>query len=82
MTARAAKLCGMNTESDEASQRDILAAFTDYTRVADWAREALAFCYSNGILPDEEIEINPQENVTREDIAQMLYNMLDAASLL
>ena len=38
MVARAAKLCGMDTEMDTAAIRDMLAQFVDYVQVADWAR--------------------------------------------
>jgi hypothetical protein len=47
-----------------------------------WARESLAFCYDNGILSSEVLEIKPKEYVTRAEIADMLYNMLLVAKLL
>ena len=43
MVARAAKLCGMNTDYTTAAARDILSQFGDYTKCADWARSPLAF---------------------------------------
>ena len=80
MTARAAGLCGMNTAENAA--RDILAGFSDYVKVSDWALNPLAFCVQSGILSDEPLEIKPKEHVTRAEIAEMLYNMLVAAQLL
>ncbi|MDY3030624.1 MAG: S-layer homology domain-containing protein [Clostridia bacterium] len=80
MTARAAGLCGMNTAENAA--RDILAGFSDYVKVSDWALKPLAFCVQSGILSDEPLEIKPKEHVTRAEIAEMLYNMLVAAQLL
>lgn len=74
MIARSAKLCGMNTEY--AQTRDILSEFTDYTTVSGWAESAMAFCYDNQIISNEETEINPWKNVTRAEIAVMLYNVL------
>ena len=82
MVCRAAKLCGMKTDYDEISVRDILAAFTDYTAADDWSKMALAFCYDSKILSDSEIEINPLHFVTRAEISEMLYNMLAYAELL
>ena len=82
MTARAAKLCGMDTTLDAATIRDILAPFGDYITVAGWARESLAFCYRGKILPDEEFDIQPTVAIKRCEIAQMLYNMLDKARLI
>jgi len=82
MLARAAKLCGLNTEISSDGVRNVLAQFTDYTKVADWAQSSLAFCYGNGILPDEAMEIKPEETVTRAEVADMLYNMLCLAKLM
>ena len=82
MVARGAGLCGMDTQMDAFSARDVLAGFIDYVEAADWAYSALAFCYQEGILPDDAIEILPQQPVTRAEIAQMLYNLLNRADLL
>ncbi|MDD6309283.1 MAG: S-layer homology domain-containing protein [Clostridia bacterium] len=82
MVQRAAKLCGMAKSYDENSVRDILAGFVDYAKSGDWARESLAFCYDNGILPDSDMEILPKNAVTREEVASMLYNLLLTAKLL
>ncbi len=82
MVARAAKLCGMDTELTTFEIRNILAVFSDYVKVADWSTNALSFCYSEGILSDEALKINPSEAMTRAQIADMLYNMLSKAKLL
>ena len=82
MVARAAKLCGMNTEYSTAAARDILSQFGDYTKCADWARSSLAFCYDQGILDASALNIQPTVAIRRCEIAQMLYNMLEKANLL
>ncbi len=82
MVARASKLCGMKNEYSDSQIRDILAVFPDYKALSEWAKQSVAFCYDNGILNDEDIEIEPKVKVTRAEIAQMLYNMLDKANLL
>ncbi|MGM9613785.1 MAG: S-layer homology domain-containing protein, partial [Butyricicoccus sp.] len=82
MVARAAGLCGMNTEMDSAAVRDMLAQFTDYVQTNEWARETLAFCYQSGILDDDALEIQPKTAIKRGEIAQMLFNMLGRAELL
>ena len=82
MVARAAKLCGMNTDYTNAAIRDVLAQFGDYTKAAEWARASLAFCYDTGILDDSALNINPTQSIKRCEIAQMLYNMLQKANLL
>ena len=82
MVSRAAKLCGLDTAMESTELRDTLAQFSDYTKVADWARNDLAFCYSGGILDDEDISILPQTPIKRCEIAEMLYQMLGKANLL
>ena len=80
MLARAAVLCGIDT--DIPNLRDILSQFIDYVKVPDWSEASLAFCYSSGILPDDAMEINHQEAVTRSEIAVMLYNLITLARLM
>lgn len=82
MICRGAALCGLNTDYDDFAVRNVLAAFSDYTKTAEWARPALAFCYDKGILADDDTEINPQSPAQRIEIAVMLYNMLFAAQLI
>lgn len=82
MTARAAKLCGMKIALTDDGIRNILAEFTDYTTVSDWAAESVAFCYSENILDNSVLEIKPKEEITRAEMAQMIYNMLEKAKLI
>lgn len=82
MVTRAAKLCGMNTQSEPSATRDVLAQFLDYIKAADWSQSSLAFCYREGILDDSVMEIHPKESVKRAEIASMLYQMLQKAKLL
>lgn len=82
MIARAAKLCGINSELNETEIRDALSEFTDYTSVSDWAKSSLAICFKEKILYDEDIQINPKKNVVRCEIAVMFYNMLERAKLI
>ncbi len=82
MVARAANLCGMNTDMDTLWVRDTLSQFLDYLKASEWSQNSLAFCYSEDILSNEVIEIKPREAVTRAEIAFMIYNMLSLAKLL
>ena len=82
MVARAAKLCGMDTEMDAAEIRDMLAQFGDYVTVTEWAKQGLAFCYDADILSQAELDIHPNADILRCEIAQMLYNMLSSAKLI
>lgn len=80
--ARAAALCGMETKLDPGQIRDQLAQFIDYVKTSDQSREALAFCYSEGILDSSDLEIMPLEPIKRCDLAQMIFNLLGSANLL
>ena len=82
MVSRAAALCGLDAEMDTAAVRNMLAQFPDYMTSAEWARVQLAFCYQEGILSQNELNIRPQDAVTRAEVAQMLFNLLGSADLL
>ncbi len=82
MVSRAAVLCGVKNNMELMTARDVLAGFTDYVKVADWAFIPFALCYENGILDSSDIEIMPRREVNREEIAQMLYNLLAGERLL
>lgn len=82
MVAKAAKLCGMDTDYDTMQTRDVLAQFTDYVKCSDWSMSFLAFCYDKEILDPSAMEILPKTTIKRCEIAQMLFNMLVSAKLL
>nr|WP_315025275.1 S-layer homology domain-containing protein [uncultured Aminipila sp.] len=82
MIARAAKLCGMDTEYDTMASRDVLSQFIDYVKCSEWSMSSLAFCYNNEILDPSVMEINPKAAIKRCEIAQMIFNMLCSAKLL
>ena len=75
MVARAARLVGMDTNLNSVEILNILAKFGDYRSAADWALSALAFCYREEILDDYEFYILPMANITRAEIAEMLYRL-------
>jgi len=82
MVARAARLCGMDTDRMETQIRDTLAQFGDYRTVASWAQSSLAFCVDTGIMDDTEFDLEPDKVIKRCEIAEMMYRMLDRANLL
>lgn len=82
MVARAAKLCGIDTELDETAARDEISQFGDYMQAEKWAWQGLAVCCKNGILDTSVMNLEPKAAAKRCDIAQMVYNLLDKAELL
>ena len=82
MVARAAKLCGMDTELETYEILNVLAQFGDYMSIGEWARESMAFCYGEDILDQSDLNVEPNRAILRCEIAQMLYNMLTKSKLL
>ena len=84
MVARAAVLCGMDTELDEDGVRFYIAQFTDYVKVSSYARAPMAFCFREGILREDEFgeNIEPKEPILRGEIARMFYRLLLKAQLI
>ncbi len=82
MIARASMLCGMNTNMTEDGIRNSLAEFTDYTSISDWASSSMAFCFFESLLDKDVLEINPKEEITRAEMAQIIYNTLSKSKLL
>ena len=82
MVAKAASLCGLTTQLTQAKVLDILSLFGDYPEVSEWAKESVAFCYDSGIWDDSEWDIQPHKHMTRGEMAQMLYNLLNASGML
>ncbi len=86
MAARAAGLCGMENKLDTAAIRDILAGFGDYVKLADYAKAPMAFCLTNSLLDkvidDMDIQLLPAANITRAEMAQIIYNLLAVTKLL
>lgn len=76
MVMRAAKLCGTVYFADDDRVRDALSEFDDYMSVSSWAKESVAFCCENGIIPKDKINLEPQRHITRAEVAVMIYNMI------
>ncbi|WP_317854079.1 S-layer homology domain-containing protein [Chakrabartyella piscis] len=73
---RVAKLYDLDATLDETEIRDTLAQFSDYMEVSNWAKESLAFCYKEGILEDSAITIASTKILQRDEIADMVYQLL------
>lgn len=82
MTVRAAALCGLDTAVSEAQVLDTLCVFGDYRKAAGWAKNALAFGYESGLLDADELNIEPEREILRGEVAEMLWRMLLRAKLM
>lgn len=81
MIMRASLLAGI-IEEEGTNPRDILAQFEDYVLVSEWAMKPISFCVDKNILSSNDMEINPKKDITRAEVAQMIFNMLGEANLL
>lgn len=82
MVARAANLGGIKTDMDVLSAKYMLENFEDFSSISAWAFPSLGYCLKDGILNNDENILNPKKNVTREEIAVMIYKMLGKAKLI
>lgn len=57
------------------SQSDVLEQFADAGRVSDWAKDSLTAMVEKGIINGMDGKLQPQGNVTRAQVAVMLYRM-------
>ena len=80
MVTRAAKLCGLDTE-DVQTEKALL-EISDVNQLSGWATDSVAFVIGNGIYNVKSAEIRPLEEVKRNEIAEMLYNLLNVSGLL
>ncbi len=82
MVERAAKLSGIETDIDSLAVKDMLGRFEDFDCVSAWAAPSIAFCIKEEILDGYANSIKPKRNITREDIAVMIYRMMVKAKLI
>lgn len=57
------------------SDSDALNVFSDVSRVSEWAKSALTAMVEQGIINGMDGKLQPQGNVTRAQVAKMLYAM-------
>lgn len=82
MTARAARLCGLDSAMAITEIQAELSRFTDAKDCSAWSRASLAFGYRQGILTAIDFKIKPGSAISRAEIADMLYRLLVKAELI
>lgn len=65
-----AKSCGL----DMSSQKGALGAFTDNGNISGYARTAMEWAATHGIIKGDGGRLNPQGTATRAQVAQIFYN--------
>ena len=74
MVANALSVTGIDITADES----VLAQFSDEADIPAWARPYVAFLVENGIVSGSNGEIRPNVNITRAEVAVIMYNILTA----
>lgn len=82
MVERAAKICGLDTDMNVLTAKDILEKFEDFNNISAWSISSMGFCIKEGILVGDTKNVAPKENVTREQVAVMVHRMLGKAKLI
>lgn len=60
-----------------ASDKRALYQFKDWTKVSDWAVPSVAALVEAGFISGSDGYINPKNNITRQEFAQVLYSVID-----
>ena len=80
MNGKPASASADMTASEAAS---ILSKFTDAAAVDNWAKIDIAECVSAGVVNgDNNGRLNPKANVTRAELIQLMYNVLNKSNML
>ena len=58
-----------------------LTGFSDSANVSSWARQAMAWAVSSGIVGGSNGSLNPQSGATRAEVAQMLMNFVTTGEI-
>lgn len=80
MVCRAAKLCGLDTSVGTAEGDKLLSAYGDRSKVQSWAVPTLAWCLKNSVITRSG-SLEPRAKMTRGEIAQMFWRLLELARL-
>ena len=80
MVCRAAGLCGLDTAMGTAEGDKLLSAYGDRSKVQTWAVPTLAWCLKNGVVVRSG-NLDPRAKMTRGEIAQMFWRLLELAKL-
>lgn len=82
LDTKTAALVGVLESDDEGVELDfdrlmLEMSATDFSEVADYAKEAVSALVSNGIINGKNGKIDPKANTTRAEVAVMLSRVLD-----
>ncbi len=83
MLAKAMVITGLNTEFTVDEIGDIFASYSDSHNASDYAVEGIAACLCSGIVNGRTINtIEPEQNITRAEVAVMIERLLVESNLI
>lgn len=59
---------------DSTADTSVLSQFADVDSISPWASNGVAWAVSSGLMKGSDGNLNPQGNITRAEVAVMLYN--------
>ena len=74
MVANALGVSGIDITADES----VLDQFSDAADIPAWARPYIAYLVEDGIVSGSNNKINPNVNITRAEVAVIMYNVVNA----
>ena len=77
------KSVSASSEMSLSEATSVLSKFTDAGTVDDWAKVDIAECVKAGVVNgDNHGRVNPKSYVTRAELIQLMYNLLDSYDLI
>ncbi len=76
MLARAGKLLGLETVTDEGQADILLQAFEDFSSISDFAKLSVATCVLSEIVKGSENKIMPASDITRAETAAIISRLI------
>ncbi len=80
--SRSMKLAALDINIDSQDVKDLLSKFSDNEKVSSWAQKDIATCVKFDLIKgDNKGNINAQSNITRAEIANIIFNLLKTSGL-
>ncbi|MFB9330894.1 S-layer homology domain-containing protein [Paenibacillus aurantiacus] len=83
MIARAMALTGLKAERPVQSDADVLHSYNDAASASEWALSSMADSVQSGIVSGRSsMQLAPKEDITRAEVAAIMYRLLQTSELI
>ena len=76
---KCAEVCGIDTALGSINN---LSLYDDRSDVAQWAKESVEFCLNNYVIIEDGMNLSPKRRVMRDEMAHMIYRVLEMSNRL